>query len=329
MNSQTIEIPGMAGPRIATRPHRGGASVADAAGAALPAGTRVGRYVVVMRIGQGGMGSVYLARDPVLDRVVALKVLHRHRQQRRAAAVRVAREARLLARVPHPHVVEVFDTGRDGESVWVAMELVRGPTLEQWMQAGRDPRQVLEIFAQAGAGLAAIHRAGLVHRDFKPANVVVGRDGRVRVLDLGLAHGTGQRAPAGPTAWGQLDVTRLTTHGSVVGTPAYMAPEQHRGERVDGRADQFAFCLALFEALVGRRPFGGRTSAELSEQKLASRLETPGRRIPWRLRKLVLRGLRPDPRHRFGDMDQLLTAFARVRSRLRGLPSGACRRVDL
>ncbi len=311
MASTTLEISGMARPWGATHLR---ASGSEAQGERLSAGTRLGRYIVVAPLGRGGMGSVYIGRDCALGRLVALKVLHRRVGRRgHVAGLRAAREARLLARVSHPNVVEVFDAGRATEGAYVAMELVHGVTLEAWMRSGPRSRvQTLEVFGQAGRGLAAVHRAGLVHRDFKPANVIVGRDGRVRVLDLGLAHGVGERVRTGPAAWGQLDTTRLTTCGAVVGTPAYMAPEQHLGLAADGRADQYAFCLALYEAVTGQRPYRGRTCGELVEQKLAAAVDVPRRGLHRRLRRLLLRGLQPQPQRRFGSMDAVLTAMARA-----------------
>ncbi|MCA9706357.1 MAG: serine/threonine protein kinase [Myxococcales bacterium] len=274
----------------------------------LRPGTRLGRYVVGSLLGRGGMGAVYLGHDPVLERGVALKVAL---DEGSDVEPRMAREARMLAQVSDPHVVQVFDVGRFDGGTFVAMEPVRGCTLGAWRRARtRRPREVLSVFAQAGRGLAAIHRAGLVHRDFKPDNVVLGHDGRARVLDFGLAVDAGTWASGSSTGDGLLDQTRLTSTGVALGTPAYMAPEQHHGGDVDPRADQFSFCLALFEALVGRRPYQGATVDELLHEKLSESAGRQRRRLPRRCRAAVLRGLRADRSERWPTMDCLLQELA-------------------
>ncbi len=186
----------------------------------------LGRYVLLARLGAGGMGVVYAAYDPELDRRVAVKVLRRAR-----AGVELREEARAIARLAHPNVIAVHDVGEADGEVFVAMEHVEGVTVRDWLRTAPSPLDILDVFAQAGRGLAAAHQVGLVHRDVKPSNIILGADGRARVLDFGLARG-GDEA-------------------GVAGTPAYMAPEQKRGEAVDGRADQYAFCVALAEALGG------------------------------------------------------------------------------
>ncbi len=190
----------------------------------------LGRYVLLARLGAGGMGVVYAAYDPELDRRVAVKVLRRAR-----AGEQLREEARAIARLAHPNVIAVHDVGEADGEVFVAMEHVEGVTVRDWLRAPRPPFEILDVFAQAGRGLAAAHRVGLVHRDVKPSNIILGVDGRARVLDFGLAQS--ERGEDEPL---------------VAGTPAYMAPEQKRGEPVDGRADQFAFCVALAEALGER-----------------------------------------------------------------------------
>jgi tetratricopeptide (TPR) repeat protein len=190
----------------------------------------LGRYVLLARLGAGGMGVVYAAYDPELDRRVAVKVL------RRARAGELLRdEARAIARLAHPNVIAVHDVGEADGEVFVAMEHVEGVTVREWLRTPRSPLEILDVFAQAGRGLAAAHGVGLVHRDVKPSNIILGADGRARVLDFGLARS--DRGDGEP---------------EVAGTPAYMAPEQKRGEAVDGRADQYAFCVALAEALGGQ-----------------------------------------------------------------------------
>src|SRR5262245_37690244 len=208
------------------------------------------------------MGVVYAAYDPELDRRVALKLLHAGGSVE--ARKRLLREAQAMARLAHPNVIAVHDVGTWGDEVFVAMEFVEGPTLAERVR-DEEPgwREVLDLYLQAGEGLAAAHVAGIVHRDFKPQNALVGRDGRVRVLDFGLARGTGalppREAEEGPDSGAApgLLVTPLTRSGSRMGTPAYMSPEQFEGLPADELSDQFSFCVALYEALYGERPFGG------------------------------------------------------------------------
>src|SRR5690349_17448959 len=191
-------------------------------------GDTVGRFVVLQRLGEGGMGVVYTAYDPELDRKVAIKLL----KSAEEGHARLLREAQAMARLQHPNVIAVHDVGTlPGNRVFVAMELVAGATLRGWLKAApRAWREVIAIMRQAGVGLAAAHDAGLVHRDFKPDNVLVGDDGRVRVMDFGLAR-LGAADPelsSGSHDTGPLS-TPLTMAGTVVGTPAYMAPELFKG----------------------------------------------------------------------------------------------------
>ncbi|HSA24558.1 MAG TPA: tetratricopeptide repeat protein, partial [Myxococcota bacterium] len=236
---------------------------------------------------------------------------------------RLQREGQALARLSHPNVVPVFDVGAHEGQLFVAMEQVDGWTLERWLQA--EPRtvgQILEVFEAAGQGLAAAHRAGLIHRDFKPANVMVGRDGRVRVTDFGLARLAEGPEPAGqaprPPAEGA-----LTQTGAQLGTPAFMAPEQIRGEPVSAATDQFAFCVALYQALFGAHPFlwePGQGTQALWQAVVEGRLrEVPRRRsLPGRARVALQRGLSPDPGARNPGMEALLAAV-RPAPRLRRL----------
>src|SRR5690606_1441989 len=241
-------------------------------------GATIGRYVVLAPLGRGAMGTVLAALDPELDRKVALKVLHE--TARGGDRARLQREAQALARLSHPNVMILHDVGTwvdpaGGRHVFLAMELVVGHTLSDWLaSAPRSVDAIVAVFAQAGRGLAAAHAAGLVHRDFKPHNVLVGSDGRVRVTDFGLARSFGEdtRPPitvdthTGPISLPELALHEtLTRTGEWVGTPAYMAPEQLQGGAADPRADQFAFCVALYEALHGQRPFAGRTPGEILE----------------------------------------------------------------
>ncbi|HTM20129.1 MAG TPA: serine/threonine-protein kinase, partial [Kofleriaceae bacterium] len=209
----------------------------------LPPGERVGRYLIEARLGMGGMGVVYAARDPDLDRRVAIKLL---RSGAVEAGARLLREGKALARLRHPNVVAVHDLGLHRGDVFIAMELVDGTTLRTWWEARRQG-EVLAVLVDAGRGLAAAHAAGLIHRDFKPENVLVGRDGSVRVTDFGLARldgadGEPDAALAATIVAGAVSAG-LTRTGAVVGTPAYMAPEQHQGKAIDARTDQFAFCV--------------------------------------------------------------------------------------
>jgi len=290
-----------------------------AAGVAVepPPPSTVGRYRIERRVGAGAMGVVYAAHDPSLRRTVALKLI---RPLPTAGfldllAERLLREAQAMARLSHPHVLPVYDAGTVDGQLYVAMELVDGGTLGEWL--ARAPRSVAEIvgaFAQAGRGLAAAHAAGLVHRDVKPSNVLVGGDGRVRVSDFGLARFEVLRDDGGEGPSSSVPVVAQTVSrtGSSVGTPAYMAPEQMRRGSVDARADQFSFCVALWEALYGERPFAGETLGELAEAIAARRVRAApsGRRVPARLRAVVLRGLAAAPEGRFPSMEALLEALA-------------------
>jgi serine/threonine protein kinase len=235
---------------------------------AVAAGSRIGRYEVRRVVGGGAMGAVFAAFDPTLGREVALKLLiggsaDDPSQPRRAD--RLAREAKALARLSHPNVVAVYEVGTDDDRVYIAMEYVEGVTLREWIDAhpvGRrgEQRAVVEMFQQAAAGLAAAHEVGLVHRDFKPDNALIGDDGRLRVADFGLAAwGRGAAKSDDAISGRDLEGARSSTSvGQVVGTPAYMAPEQIVGAEVGPAADQFALCVSLFEALFGRRPHTGR-----------------------------------------------------------------------
>lgn len=300
---------------------------ATAPGPEIAEGAVIGRYVVLGRVGAGATGVVLSAFDPELDRKVALKVLH-------AAAgdgdrARLQREAQALARLSHPNVMVVHDVGTwtdpsGGRHVFLAMELVEGHTLSDWLAASpRSPSAILAVFVDAGRGLAAAHAAGLVHRDFKPHNVLVGADGRVRVTDFGLARAWAEdgvvsvrRADTEPiiATDSHLDST-LTRSGVWVGTPAYMAPEQFEGQPPDPRADQFSFCVALYEALWGKRPFAGRVPGAIYESIRSGRIAAPpGRRgVPAPVRRAVVRGLALDPAARHSSMDALLVALRRRR----------------
>jgi tRNA A-37 threonylcarbamoyl transferase component Bud32/tetratricopeptide (TPR) repeat protein len=301
---------------------------AGSSGASVPVGATIGRYVVLARIGEGGMGVVYAAYDPDLDRKVALKLIrggtaHRDDEVGHQLQARLLREAHAMARVVHPNVATIYDVGRAGEQVFVAMELVAGETLAQWLaRERRSSAAVLEMFAAAGRGLAAAHEAGLVHRDFKPSNVMIGGDGRVRVLDFGLARPVGvvEQASSSPSPSPADLVRSLTATGQLVGTPAYMAPEQLTGGVSDARSDQFSFCVALYEGLYGTRPFAATSPAELESQMREGRVSgaSPDAHVSSRLRDVLLRGLSARPDDRFPSMAALLAELGRdPRTRLR------------
>lgn len=292
----------------------------------LPRGTAIGRYLLLDWLGAGGMGVVYSAYDPHLDRKIAVKVLRAELAASADGRARLLREAQALARLSHPNVISVHDAGTFGEQIFIAMQLLDGPTLTEWLaERQRSFSSLLAAFCDAGRGLAAAHAVGLVHRDFKPDNVLFGSDERVRVTDFGLVHpmgdfigqaGSAAADPSptgdGPQAERASLTVALTCTGAVVGTPAYMAPEQFLGRRLDGRADQFAFCVALYEALFGKRPFGGATAREVAEASLAGRLHIPqDSLVPVWMHKLLLRGLQPMPEDRFPSMEALLAAMHR------------------
>jgi tetratricopeptide (TPR) repeat protein len=296
----------------------------------LRPGDTMGRYIVLNQIGAGGMGEVYAAYDPELDRKLAIKLLRSvasSSSRGTEGRARLLREAQAMARLSHPNVVAVHDVGTFGEQVFVAMEFVEGSTLRAWVQEQpRKWREVLQVFLRAGRGLAAAHAAGLVHRDFKPDNVLLGKDGRVRVADFGLARPATPAAaseakppPSAAPAEGVISTAALsidaplTRTGAVLGTPAYMSPEQHRGEATDARTDQFSFCVALYEALYEERPFGGDTAGEVAREVTAGRVRDPPRDsgVPVWVRRVLVRGLAPKPEDRYPSMDALLAELSK------------------
>ncbi len=274
----------------------------------LARGTLVGRYVILEVLGEGGMGVVYHAYDPELDRKVAIKLV----QAQPAGSVGeqwLVREAQALARLSHPNVIAVHDVGTlPGDRVFVAMELVAGKTLRAWLRTPRSWREVLPVMRAAGAGLAAAHAAGLVHRDFKPDNVLVGDDGRVRVMDFGLA-----RADTSDTQDASIDANsplseQLTMTGTLVGTPAYMAPEIHDGGPADARTDQFAFGVALFEALYRIRPY---EKGQLAPPRGAIAAKLPvDTKVPAAIARVVLRAIAIDAAQRYPSVESLMSDLA-------------------
>ncbi|MCY1070454.1 serine/threonine-protein kinase [Nannocystis sp. RBIL2] len=352
--------------------------------APLERGQLLGRYIILERVGAGGMGVVYAAFDPGLDRKVALKLLGRPEGKREddshGPGARLRREAKALARLAHPNVVGVHDAGEVDGRVYVAMEFVPGVTLRHYLAEHKLPwRDVLALFVAAGRGLQAAHAAGLVHRDFKPENVLVGDDGRVRVLDFGLARTSELEEPGpeghvpkasgdAPPPWASglrerlpleasglrerlpleasglrellpeasgahFDIgslvsvdSRLTRVGALVGTPAYMAPEQFMGLPTSPRTDQFSFCVALWEAVHGAHPFGDGGAVALLQAISRGKLRPIPRdkRTPAWLPRALARGLSVDPRARWPDVGALLDVLERraLRSR-RARRSGA------
>ena len=355
----------------------------------LPRGASIGHFVVLGLVGRGGMGDVYAAYDPELDRKIAVKLLRARPsagQSTTEGRTRLLREAQAIAKLSHPNVVVVYDVGTFGEAVFIAMEFIDGDTVRYWLNASpRDWREVLRVFVAAGRGLAAAHDAGLVHRDFKPDNVMVDHDGKVRVMDFGLARQSGAADPfpaATPEAVGaelakssevplepvmpsladgvprpiasgskrpnrsapvDMDVTRvvpapnerksptqstrmldggsspspraleanLTQTGAMLGTPAYMAPEQFASKPGDARTDQFSFCVALYESLYGERPFEGKSFMALmaSVAKGVVREAPEGTKVPSWVRRIILRGLLPVAAERHPSMTALLDAL--------------------
>ncbi|HEX8106215.1 MAG TPA: protein kinase [Kofleriaceae bacterium] len=262
----------------------------------LAKGAVVGRFVVLDLLGRGGMGVVYLAYDPELDRKVALKLLRRGARGVGGMRTHLLVEAQVMARINHANVLAIYDVGNYREQVFAAMELVEGTTLRRWMaERPRGWREVIDVFLLAGEGLAAAHAAGVVHRDFKPENLLLGHDGRVKVTDFGLA--------AEP----------LSATGQVAGTPGYLAVEGLVSGCVDQRSDQFSFCVALHEALHGRRPFSAHAPDELiAEVRRGPTFQGRCRRVPARLDHVVRCGLALDPDRRYASMRELLAELRRV-----------------
>jgi tetratricopeptide (TPR) repeat protein/predicted Ser/Thr protein kinase len=281
--------------------------------ARLEASDRIGRFTVLRRLGEGGMGIVSLAYDEELDRKLALKVIRQGFCDQPEHRRRFIREAQSLARLSHPNVVTIYEVGEYLGRPYLAMEFVDGCDLRTWRrQAKRSTKEVLRVFLDAGRGLAAAHAAGLVHRDFKPANILVGVDGRARVLDFGisraadnvvdLAHAA-TTSPEGPQSG-----DTLTVVGTLMGTPAYMSPEQLLGHPLDFRSDQYAFAVALYETLVGARPFAGKTPADRLREGFTFTCP-PDTRLSRPLQRALQRALAEAPEQRFGAMDELLAAI--------------------
>lgn len=296
----------------------------------LEPGAHLGRYVVLEAVGSGAMGVVYAAYDSELDRKVALKLLRTERppdagsptgaagatREGPNATARLLDEARVMAKLAHPNVVAVHDVQLVDGLPFVTMELVKGPTLRTWcLEPNRRARDVVRAFREAGEGLAAAHALGIVHRDFKPDNVLIGQGERPRITDFGLS-GVAQTIPTGERARlaseaDVLEAPLLTRTGLVVGTPAYMAPEQLEGALGDARSDQFAFAVSLFEGLTGSRPFAARGTRELLERIREGKPDVSAARIPLGVRRVLARALSASPEARYPSMDALVAALAR------------------
>jgi len=290
----------------------------------LATGAQLGRYVIVERVGTGAMGVVYGAYDPQLDRKVALKLIKPGQGVKDTARARLLREAKAIARLQHPNVVAVHDVGVIDDQVFLAMEFVAGGTIKSWLaEKARSWREILDVFIAAGRGLAAAHAAGLVHRDFKPDNVLLDKEGRPRVVDFGIARQAGAgddldgdtadvpSQDGTATLRDQNALATVTKTGTWVGTPAYMAPEQFLGERGDDKSDQFSFCVALYEALYGERPFAGDDMLSISVNVTTDQLRPlpKDRGVPTWIRRVMLRGLKVDPDARWESMAALLRAL--------------------
>ncbi|MEM7153019.1 MAG: serine/threonine-protein kinase [Myxococcota bacterium] len=283
-------------------------------------GLRIGRYRIVGKLGKGGMGVVYDAHDETLDRPVALKLMLP--DSHRSTIARFQREAQALAQLSHPNVVQVYETGLHQGQLFIAMERIDGVTLRRWLgQTERSVEEIGQVILAAGQGLAAAHAVGMVHRDFKPGNVLVGHDGRVRVVDFGLARpeqGGGSRTdgetpyPSGPSQTPSPALAELTETGVLMGTPAYMAPELLEWGEATVASDQFALCVTAYEAWYGQRPFAGRTVRQLA-MSLRNGLPPPpaSSRVPTSIHQVLEQGLAFKPQQRFPSIDALLLALRR------------------
>ncbi len=308
MSTEDLTLPLGKGARDDTLPQ-------SRAAASDQVGQTIGRHVVLSVLGSGGMGIVYAAYDPALDRKIAVKLLREATgEDSTEGRTRMQREAQALARLTHPNVITVHDVGEHRGSVYIAMELVVGGTLNEWAK-DRSWREVLGVYISAARGLAAAHAVGLIHRDFKPENVLVGDDGRVRVTDFGLARLVSKEAeePADPTQSPTSLSSNLTAAGSVMGTPRFMAPEQIDGGVVDARTDQFAWCVALWEALYGEPPF---PYANLALRSASIQVDVPRvpatSKLPRGIAKVLLRGLAPEPEKRWPSIDTMIDELQRI-----------------
>ncbi len=319
-------------PEISTHESGDGAGGSGGGGDdGLKKGDTLGRYLVLEQLGAGAMGVVYAAYDPELDRKIAIKILRPQegKGDKTRRQERLVREAKAMAKLSHPNVGAIYDVGVHGDQVFLAMEFLSGGTLRAWMAKKKRPwREVVDMFIQVGKGLAGAHAEGLIHRDFKPDNVLLDKNDVPKVVDFGLVRLTGaalDRSTAGsmdaitdeevvalPLAQTAL-AANLTRTGALTGTPAYMAPEQFLGKPIDARTDQFAFCVALYEALYGERPFAGETIFQIADAVTQEQIRPlpKNNEIPAWLRRCLIRGLRTDPTLRYQDIRSLLTSIER------------------
>ncbi len=311
VDTDPVESPAFATTGVAGRPATNGLELSE--------GTKVGRFMVIRRVGFGGMGVVYAAYDPHLDRKVALKFLRDDpaRPHNADARARLIGEAQAIARVPHPNLISVYDVGTYDDQIYVAMEFIDGVTLTRWLKKQpRTWREILTAFTDAARGLTAAHERDIIHRDFKPENVMVTSEDRVCVMDFGLARSAtdgddraSSSAGEQPSALG----ASLTRTGAILGTPRYMAPEQFAGEVADARSDQFSLCVALYEALFHTYPFYGETAAQLTRSLPVDDQLRPLTRevdVPAWLRAAVLRGMAVMPDERFPTMEAFIYAIS-------------------
>jgi len=286
-------------------------------------GAAASRFKLLDELGVGGMGIVFAAYDVKLERKIAIKLVRPQASGTASADQARAwlmREARAMARISHPNVLAVHDVGKLGDQMFIAMEYVEGTTLSQWLKEQDRPwRDVLTMFIQAGRGLAAAHARGILHRDFKPENVLVDKDGRARLVDFGLARFADQVTNGHRTRLNgesQSNVMNMPTavlgvtagRGKFVGTPSYMAPEQLIGQPIDEKTDQYSFCVALFRGFYGKLPFNAESVGALLQQIKHRRVNAvpKSNRVPLSLHQAILRGLSPNPEHRFSSMKALL-----------------------
>ena len=286
-------------------------------------GDCIGRFVVLGVLGRGGMGIVYSAYDPHLDRKVAIKLLTQAMHSAADATMRLLREAQAMAKINHANVIKVHEVGTFDEQIYLAMEFADAGTLRDWLEASpaiHSVNEILDVFVLAGRGLVAAHAVGLVHRDFKPENVLISRAGGVQVTDFGLVGVIGALPRTASIPAPELELTNdtplsqvLTRTGSIMGTPTYMAPEQFAGQASTAKTDQFSFCVALYEALYKQRPFAGANYMELSTNVLTGVMgpAPAGSKVPSAIRRALLRGLATDPEQRHASMAALLALLTR------------------
>src|SRR5262245_18576414 len=277
------------------------------------------RYRLLEPLGAGGMGVVYAAFDTKLSRKVAVKRLRETglgtpAEKRRG---RFMREAQLLASLSHPNVLTIHDVGGADRELYVVMELIDGAPVSRWRIEKRPVgRRIVDVYLQAGRGLVAAPQLGIVHRDIKPDNILVANNGRVLVGDFGLAGLAGNLTPAAdPSPSTPPSPGSLTQTGAVLGTPAYMSPEQHDGKTGDALSDQFSFAVSLYESLHGRRPFAGRSASEIAAATRSGPLAPVGDGVPRGIDRALAIALDPDPIRRYASMEDLLGALEQAADR--------------